>query len=235
MFYNTNDKEESKNDGKAFVTIGRNGSFDLAPAARLENSRTYRGSENPVTVSRVYTKDFLCEFHIQAYPFDTQECSTVFVMKGNLGSFVDLVPKDVQYLGPIDLSLYFVQDFSISKHTVPPNLDAVKVDIVFSRRILATLLVTYVPTALLCIVCFTTNFFKPFFFEAAVTVNLTSLLVLTTLFISVYNSLPATSYIKMIDVWLLFTLTIPFSEVVLHTYIDSLRGDSNRYLVEFLI
>ena len=31
------------------------------------------------------------------------------------------------------------------------------------------------------------------------------------------QSLPVTSYIKMIDIWLLFTMTIPFLEVVLHT------------------
>ena len=34
--------------------------------------------------------------------------------------------------------------------------------------------------------------------------NLTSLLVLTTLFISVSGSLPQTAYIKMVDVWLIF-------------------------------
>ena len=36
------------------------------------------------------------------------------------------------------------------------------------------------------------------------TVNLTSLLVLTTLFISVAGSLPQTAYVKMVDIWLIF-------------------------------
>ena len=37
----------------------------------------------------------------------------------------------------------------------------------------------------------------------------------TTLrFISVSNSLPKTSYVKMIDIWLLFNLIIPFAEVM---------------------
>ena len=39
--------------------------------------------------------------------------------------------------------------------------------------------------------------FQPFFFEAIVTVNLTALLVLTTLFISISDSLPKTNYIKV--------------------------------------
>ena len=43
-------------------------------------------------------------------------------------------------------------------------------------------------------------------------------------FISVSNSLPMTSYVKMIDIWLLFTLTIPFVEVFLQTYIENIRS-----------
>ena len=31
------------------------------------------------------------------------------------------------------------------------------------------------------------------------------------------KGLPVTSYIKMIDIWMLFTMTVPFLEVVLHT------------------
>ena len=57
--------------------------------------------------------------------------------------------------------------------------------IILKRRIVNELMTTYLPTVLILIIVYTTNFFKPFFFEAVVTVNLTSLLVLTTLFISV--------------------------------------------------
>ena len=62
----------------------------------------------------------------------------------------------------------------------------------------------YLPTVLILIIVYSTNFFKEFFFEAVVTVNLTALLVLTTLFISVSSSLPPTAYIKMVDIWLIF-------------------------------
>ena len=43
-------------------------------------------------------------------------------------------------------------------------------------------------------------------------------------FISVSNSLPMTSYVKMIDIWLLFNLTVPFVEVFLQTYIENIRS-----------
>ena len=60
------------------------------------------------------------------------------------------------------------------------------------------------------------------------TVNLTSLLVLTTLFISVSQSLPPTAYIKLIDIWLIFAQMIPFLEVLLHSWMDSHRVDEDR-------
>ena len=44
------------------------------------------------------------------------------------------------------------------------------------------------------------------------------------MFINVSNNLPKTSYMKMIDVWLLFNLLYPFLAVLLHTYMDILRN-----------
>ena len=49
------------------------------------------------------------------------------------------------------------------------------------------------------------------------------MLVLTTMFINVSNNLPQTSYVKMVDVWLIFNLLLPFIEVLVHTYMDTLR------------
>ena len=58
--------------------------------------------------------------------------------------------------------------------------------------------------------------------------NLTSMLVLVTMFISVSNNLPKTSYMKMIDVWLLFNLLYPFVIVLVHTRMDSLRENEDE-------
>ena len=58
--------------------------------------------------------------------------------------------------------------------------------------------------------------------------NLTSLLVLTTLFISVSSSLPQTAYVKMVDVWLIFAQVVPWIEVLLHTLIDWMRTDEDE-------
>ena len=52
--------------------------------------------------------------------------------------------------------------------------------------------------------------------------NLTAMLVLSTIFIDVSNNLPKTSYMKMIDIWLLFSLLLPFTVVLTHTYMVTL-------------
>ena len=61
--------------------------------------------------------------------------------------------------------------------------NGLKMEIVFKRRLTNELLTTYLPSFLLVLMCYDTSFFKPIYFEAAVTVNLSILLVTTTLFI----------------------------------------------------
>ena len=54
------------------------------------------------------------------------------------------------------------------------------------------------------------------------------MLVLTTMFINVSNNLPKTAYVKMIDIWLLFNLFKPFVDILLQTYIETLRNEEKR-------
>ena len=56
-------------------------------------------------------------------------------------------------------------------------------EVKFKRRLINELLTTYLPSFLLLGICYATTHFKSFYFEAAVTVNLTVMLVSTTLFI----------------------------------------------------
>ena len=130
--------------------------------------------------------------------------------EGNSGEFVELVPQGLEYLGPKDLTQYFIRQTNMSINAKGQIL----VEVVLGRRLLGTLLTVYIPTILLVIISHMTNYFKAFFFEAVVTVNLTVMLVLATMFISVSSNLPSTSYIKMVDIWLIVNLMIPFFEVI---------------------
>ena len=100
--------------------------------------------------------------------------------------------------------------------------------ITMRRKLTSELMTTYFPTLLLTAITFATTFFKPFFFEAALSVNLTTMLVMTTIFISKMESLPPTSDIKMIDIWLILCQMVPFSEVILLTAMEYNREDKKK-------
>ena len=92
--------------------------------------------------------------------------------------------------------------------------------IFLKRKIMSEMLTTYLPSFLLLMITFATTFFKPFFFDSALGVNLTTMLVMTTIFISKMEGLPPTSEIKMIDLWLVLCQLVPFIEVILVTAIE---------------
>ena len=91
-----------------------------------------------------------------------------------------------------------------------------------------SVLTNYMPTVLLICIIHATNYFKDFVFEATISANITGMLVLATIFLSVSANLPQTSYIKMIDIWLLVCILVPFFEVLLHTWIDSNRSENRE-------
>ena len=63
---------------------------------------------------------------------------------------------------------------------------------------------------------------------ASLSVNLTTMLVMTTIFISKMEGLPPTSDIKMIDVWLVLCRMVPFVEVILLTAMEYNREEKKE-------
>ena len=104
--------------------------------------------------------------------------------------------------------------------------------ITLKRKIMSEMMTTYFPSLLLMMITYATTFFKPFFFEAALSVNLTTMLVMTTIFISKMEGLPPTSDIKMIDIWLVFCQLVPFTQVVLLTAMEYLREEKEEAVLE---
>nr|XP_027236294.1 glutamate-gated chloride channel alpha-like [Penaeus vannamei] len=99
-----------------------------------------------------------------------------------------------------------------------------RVDVRFYRRFVYYLLTLYIPSALLMIIAYASLFFNPLDFNSRIVVALTALLVLSSLFTQTSNSLPKTSYFKMVDVWFFFSIVIIFLVVLLQTVIDFSAG-----------
>ena len=125
----------------------------------LKNALVYNGHDTEIMTSNTYSIPFICEFHMAVYPFDTQKCSLIFTAD-QAKSNVSLKVKSVIYSGPVDLSQYFVKETVMSNFEISAEMKGLKVDLIFGRRILSSLLTTYLPTILICIVSFSTNYFK---------------------------------------------------------------------------
>ena len=110
--------------------------------------------------------------------------------------------------------------FTITNLKLEKRKEQVHMVINLKRKIQTELLTTYVPTLLLLIIAYSTHFFKAQYFEASVTVNLTIMLVNTTIFTSKIQELPPTSDTKMIDIWLIFCLLVPFAFALVQTAIE---------------
>ena len=126
---------------------------------------------------------------------------------------VSLHPKILIMKQTLDMNLFLITDYSLIYKNTTKESQRISMQIVLRRKIMSEVMTTYFPSTLLMLITFATTFFKPFFFEAALSVNLTTMLVMTTIFISVMERLPTTSYLKMIDYWLVFCQLVPFMEV----------------------
>ena len=124
-----------------------------------------------------------------------------------------LFPKELIMKQDADLALFQIIDWNLLYRETKSPDEGIQLVIVLRRKILSEMMSTYLASILLMFITFATTFVKPFFFEAALTVNLTNMLVMTTIFISVMEKLPITSYPKMVDFWLILCQLVPFTEV----------------------
>ena len=136
---------------------------------------------------------------------------------------VTLLPRHVIMKQSLDMVLFAITDYDLV-HANDPG-EGIRMTITLKGKIMSEILLTYFPSLLLMMITYATTFFKPFFFEAALSVNLTTMLVMTTIFISKMEGLPPTSATKMIDYWLILCQLVPFIQVVLVTALEFLRDD----------
>ena len=90
----------------------------------------------------------------------------------------------------LDLTLFQITNVTLGPVNVSDHKQGVRMVARMKRKVTTEMMTTYFPTILLMAITYATTFFKPIFFEASLTVNLTTMLVMTTIFISKMESLP---------------------------------------------
>ena len=157
-----------------------------------------------------------------------QEC-TIEMVVGTLDLKTVSLRHDLLWLKQAkDMTLFRITHQELFYTNASNPEQGLKMLIVLKRKIMSEIMTTFFPSILLTLITFATTLFKQIYFEASLSVNLTTMLVMTTIFISKMEGLPSTSYMKMIDIWLIICQLVPFVEVVLFTareYVRSMEED----------
>ena len=178
IFDNTDEKTRTTTDRESIVSVKREGTFTINSIENVDNVYIFQGLYNPLDMNRVYETQWICDYQINWYPFDTQKCRMTFAVTPDLNDFIRIVGNGHAYLGPVELTQYFVRNTVMFEETLRNNQQAITLEATLGRRLLGTLLTIFLPTILLNVIGHSTNYFKAFFFEAVVSVNLTVMLVM---------------------------------------------------------
>ena len=107
--------------------------------------------------------------------------------------------------------------------------EPVIIEVELGRDFRSIFSITYLPTILMSIINQATNYLdNSQYLEAIISLNITSLMVLSALYISVSTTLPATASIKHVDIWLLSSLIFPFLIVLINISIYLVNEGKKR-------
>lgn len=214
-------------DYRGTITVRRTGEPSTASTDDLETLVLYSGNESIIQWKTMVQNQnsFICSFSgISLYPFDTETCPIRFEYIGPKGQFVELIP------GELNLAPSSFGDYKILKGKSIYKIGdrVVAFDIILGRNFQSIFLVTYLPTILMNIINQSTNYIKaPGRYEFIVTVNVTCMMVLASIYLAVSSSLPKTEMIKPVEVWLLVNLAYPFLVIIVNIILQVMLHNAN--------
>ena len=141
------------------------------------NVDLFKGSEHHQKVKKEYTGTWICKYDMTMYPFDNQLCTMDFTVIDS----VDLKPGDLTYHGPRDLTQYFIHNFWMCSANLGDNQAGVRVIITLGRPLTGNILTVFLPTLIILLIGHMSKVFEEDYIDMVIQVNLTCLLVLTTL------------------------------------------------------
>ena len=126
-------------------------------------------------------------------------------------------------LGPKSISQYEIVnwDYAIKNMSGSKELNVLSLTVNLKYRFFSIFMVTYLPTILINIINQATNYITgDSKFDLIITVNITSMMVLASIYLSVSTFLPNTQSIKPVEEWLLFNLAYPFLVILVNVILQ---------------
>ena len=127
-------------------------------------------------------------------------------------------------LGPKSISEYEIVgwDYSMKNMLGSNSLHVLSLTVNLKYRFFSIFMVTYLPTILINIINQATNYITgDSKYDLIITVNMTSMMVLASIYLSVSTALPNTHSIKPVEEWLLFNLAYPFLVILVNVVLQA--------------
>ena len=177
----------------------------------------YNGDTTPLLYKTENNMRFFCNFvGVAKYPFEKETCNFYFYLEGSannltlIKSHLDAPPNKI--IGGYELSGW---EIKASEAYPRSGKKMVKVTVSLTKNPLSIFMVTYLPTILMNLINQATNYITgDSKYDLIITVNMTSMVVLASIYLSVSTSLPSTPNIKPVEVWLFFSIVYPFLVII---------------------
>ena len=183
----------------------------------------YKGSENPYIKDSLHQAEFTCSFdNIKNYPFGFQNCSFEFLL---IKTTARLVAGNIHYQGSTEVGQYIIdkwflscgkeEEIKIVGCSSCKPISPCKVTVRMSRNLLSVIIITFSPPFLMNVLNQASVYLKgDSKYDLIITVNITIMMVLASIYVSVSGSLQSTPHIKPVELYLVFNLLYPFLVII---------------------
>ena len=216
IFEELRDNMNSKNERRTlFVT--RSGT----PILLEDDTEVYDGNENSLNLVLKNRMTFLCPFGIENYPFGNQECSFQFYLDGSDNRLTDFHLHDLYNEGPKTSGQFIVNSWRMESKSDQAGDKMVRITVSLRRKMISIFMVIYLPTILMNLINQATNYIVgDTKYDLVYTINITCMMVLSSVYLSVAWSLPGTANIKPVEVWLIFNLAYPLTIILVNVILQ---------------
>ena len=192
--------------------------------ATNEVEEIYFGSENNLNLQQRNRMIFICNFISTNYPFGrAANCKIDFYLHGFSNNLTELQPRLIDK-GPVAFGRYLVDIWTIESEVDDSVGKILAIRLFLYRDLGSIFMVTYLPTILMNLVNQATNYIrmtsKDDKYSLIYTINITCMMVLASVYLSVSSSLPSTANIKPVEVWLLFNLAFPLLVIMVNVLLQ---------------
>ena len=174
----------------------------------LHEAAIFNGNENIISYHREYQRKIVCNYDLKMYPFDRQICTIDVEIPTLLKPYIDVVPQGTGNLGFNELDQFIITKTEIA---VTKNNSLIQCKVFMKRLPWHHITATYIPVACVMFMALITLYIDQSHFDAIIMVSLTCMLVMYTLFQSIADTMPTTSYLKLLHYWLIIGMILPQS------------------------